>query len=194
MKPRAFFMAVALCAAASFGAAQPPAPPVQDGVSTDATPALTFALSSDAVLDGNLLNQQFTCDGAGESPPLSWKNAPAGTKSFALTMHHYPPAGEDKHVYLVVYALPATLDHLEAGTTLGRWGSNTVNRKAVYTPPCSQGPGRKEYILTVYALSQAPVFAGAGGAVTMDDLLEAVQDTTLATATLTVGYVRPDGK
>ena len=194
MKPRAFFMAVALCAAASFGAAQPPAPPVQDGVSTDATPALTFALSSDAVLDGNLLNQQFTCDGAGESPPLSWKNAPAGTKSFALTMHHYPPAGEEKHVYLVVYDLPATLDHLEAGITLGRWGSNTVNRKAAYTPPCSQGPGRKEYILTVYALLQAPVFTEAGGAVTMDALLEAVQDTTLATATLTVGYVRPDGK
>ena len=194
MKTTSFFMAVALCAAASFGAAQPPTPPVQDVISTDAPPALTFALSTDAVMDGNLLNQQFTCDGAGESPPLSWKNAPAGTKSFALTMHHYPPAGEDKHVYLVVYDLPATLDHLEAGTTLGHWGSNTVNRKAAYAPPCSQGPGRKEYILTVYALSQAPVFAGASGAVTMDALLEAVQETTLATVTLTVGYVRPDGK
>ena len=32
--------------------------------------------------------------------------------------------------------------------TVGIFGINTVDGKATYTPPCSQGPGAKVYILT----------------------------------------------
>ena len=148
----------------------------------------SFSLSSTAFADGSSMGPQFTCDGAGVSPPVAWKNAPADTKSFAVTMHHFPPANESKHVYMVVYNLPASTDHLEQGNTLGTWGVNTVNRQTAYTPPCSKGPGRKDYILTVYALSTAAVSSSPA---TMDDLLSATKGTTLATATLTVGYARP---
>ena len=90
-------------------------------------------------------------------------------------MHHLPPADEDKHVYMVVYDLPATTTHLDQGSTLGSWGVNTVNRTPAYTPPCSKGPGVKEYILTVYALSAPPDFSKLSVSVRMDDLLSAVQ-------------------
>ena len=137
------------------------------------------------------MGQQFTCDGAGISPPLAWTNAPAGTQSFAVTMHHFPPAGEEKHVYIVVYDLPAATLQLGEGSTLGSWGLNTVNGKPAYTPPCSKGPGRKDYILTVYALSASPDFPELTAGIRMDDLLSKIQGTTLATATLTLGYARP---
>jgi phosphatidylethanolamine-binding protein (PEBP) family uncharacterized protein len=151
----------------------------------------SFTLSSEAFIDGGLMGSQFTCDGAGVSPALTWKNAPAGTTSYAITMHHLPPAGEAKHVYMLIYDLPANSDHLEQASTLGNWGMNTVNGKLAYTPPCSKGPGRKEYILSVYALSAAPVFSKAKSEIGINDLLTAIQSTTLATATMTVGYARP---
>jgi phosphatidylethanolamine-binding protein (PEBP) family uncharacterized protein len=152
----------------------------------------SFSLGSPDFVDGGLIGAQFTCDGAGVSPALEWKNAPEGTKSFAVTMHHFPPNNEAKHVYMVVYDLPLITNHLERGSTLGSWGINTVNRKTAYTPPCSKGPGRKDYILTVYALSQAPAFSSTKTEITMDDfLLAATKTTTMATATLTVGYARP---
>ena len=164
------------------------------GQSSTVTPtplAQSFSLSSAGATSDGLLDGAFTCDGAGLSPPLTWSGAPAGTQSFAVTMHHLPPADEDKHVYMVVYDLPAATTHLDQGSTLGSWGVNTVNRTPAYTPPCSQGPGAKEYILTVYALSAPPDFSKLSASVSMDDLLGAVQNTTLAKASLTLGYSRP---
>jgi phosphatidylethanolamine-binding protein (PEBP) family uncharacterized protein len=137
------------------------------------------------------MGTQFTCDGTGVSPSLVWKNPPTGTKRYAITMHHLPPANEAKHVYMLIYDLPASSDHLEQASTIGSWGKNTVNGKLEYTPPCSKGPGRKEYILSVYALSAIPVFSKAKTEIGMDDLLTAIKSTTLATATMTVGYARP---
>ncbi len=175
-----------------------------------ATPALKaatsdFKLTSPAVGDDARLSAEFTCDGASISPPLAWATAPAGTKSFAITMHHIPGPprpgdrpGEDKHVYLVLYNLPADTTSLEKGQTkIGDRGINTVNRRAEYAPPCSKGPGPKKYTLTVYALSEttvSPATDGAAAGVTMDGLLAAMKDKTLAAATLDVTYERPGNR
>jgi phosphatidylethanolamine-binding protein (PEBP) family uncharacterized protein len=164
-------------------------PPSSPATSTPTS--LNFTLSSQAFIDSGLMGAQFTCDGAGVSPALIWKNPPARTTSYAITMHHLPPANEAKHVYMLIYDLPAGSDHLEQASTIGSWGKNTVNGKLAYTPPCSKGPGRKEYILSVYALSVTPVFSKSKSEIGMDDLLTAIKSTTLATATMTVGYARP---
>jgi len=197
MKKVFSFAAAAMCVLSLVGCvgyAQPTsvvATPSSPTTPITPTPS-SFNLTSKSFVDGGLMGSEFTCDGAGVSPALEWKNAPAGTQGFAVTMHHFPPANEAKHVYMVVFDLPSSLNHLERGsTTLGSWGINTVNRKTAYTPPCSKGPGRKDYILTVYALSAARVFSSGSSAVAMDDLLTAIKTTTLATATLTVGYARP---
>jgi phosphatidylethanolamine-binding protein (PEBP) family uncharacterized protein len=169
----------------------PTSSPTTSAPVTSTPTSSSFTLSSEAFTDGGPMGAQFTCDGAGVSPALLWKNAPAGTTSYAITMHHLPPADEAKHVYMLIYDLPASSDHLEQASTIGSWGKNTVNGKLAYTPPCSKGPGRKEYIFGVYALSAAPVFSKSKSEITMDDLLNTIKSTTLATATMTVGYARP---
>jgi Raf kinase inhibitor-like YbhB/YbcL family protein len=151
--------------------------------------AAQFTLTSPAV--NGVLPTEFTCDGASAQPPLSWSGAPEGTKFYAVTMHHIPGPG-DKHVYLVVYNIPAKVTALprNAPHTLGSWGVNTVNRRQEYTPPCSQGPGPKTYTLTVYALS-AP--ADLTGPITLDQLESAMEDKTLAKASADVTYSRQGG-
>lgn len=106
-------------------------------------------------------------------------------------MHHIPPTG-DKHVYYVVYKLPLTNTALpENNTTIGSFGVNTVNGKNSYTPPCSQGPGAKIYIITAYALSAEPIIPATTTKVTMDAILEAISTTILAKSELSVSYTRP---
>jgi phosphatidylethanolamine-binding protein (PEBP) family uncharacterized protein len=154
--------------------------------------ASSFTLSSPAFTDGGTLPAEFTCDGKRASPPLTWSNAPAATRFFAVTMHHIPAPGE-KHVYLVVYNIPATVTSLpENARDIGVFGINTVNGQQEYTPPCSKGPGPKLYTMTVYALSSEAKFAIPANNVTMDDLLLAIQDKTLSTAAMSVTYSRPE--
>jgi phosphatidylethanolamine-binding protein (PEBP) family uncharacterized protein len=148
-----------------------------------------FALSSPAFPSGGTYPVEFTCDGESASPPLAWANPPAGTRSFAVTMHHIPGPG-DKHVYMVIYNIPATVHSLGKNAhDIGDWGINTVNGRSEYTPPCSKGPGPKTYTLTVYALSEARLAIPASR-VTMDALLAAIKDKTLATSAMDIVYSR----
>ncbi len=149
-----------------------------------------FKTESTGVTNG-VLATKYTCDGSSVSPPISWANPPSGTKSFAVTMHHIPPTG-DKHVYYLLYNIPSTVTALtENNTTVGLFGINTVNGKTSYSPPCSQGPGAKMYVLTVYALSAEPVFSVAQSKITMDILLAAISKTTLGSSAIEVNYTRP---
>lgn len=149
-----------------------------------------FSLQSTGVTNG-VLAAKYTCDGQSYAPPLSWANAPIGTKQFAITMHHIPPTG-DKHVYYLLYNIPSTITSLpENNSTIGLFGINTVNGKNTYTPPCSQGPGAKIYVLTVYALSEQPVISVTPSKLTMDILTEAMSKITLAKSELSVSYTRP---
>jgi hypothetical protein len=44
----------------------------------------TIALSSRAFKPGGAMPVRYTCDGAGASPPLAWRNVPAGTTELFL--------------------------------------------------------------------------------------------------------------
>ena len=58
----------------------------------------------------------FGCSGGNMSPPLQWTGAPAGTKSFVVTLfdpdEHGDPSG---WWHWIVYNLPATVDKLPKG-------------------------------------------------------------------------------
>jgi phosphatidylethanolamine-binding protein (PEBP) family uncharacterized protein len=150
-----------------------------------------FTVASTAFTNNNTLPKKYTCDGLSISPPINWFNPPSNTASYAITMHTIPPTG-DKHVYMVIYNIPATVMGITENTSgIGLWGINTVNGKTSYAPPCSQGPGAKLYTFTVYALSSAPVINVPQAQVTMDVLLSAISDRTLATAIINVYYTRP---
>jgi phosphatidylethanolamine-binding protein (PEBP) family uncharacterized protein len=152
--------------------------------------ASIITAESTAFSNNGTLPAKYTCDGLGISPPITWKTAPAGTKSFAVVMHHIPPTG-DTHVYMLVYNIGSSIGSLaEKTANVGIFGANTVNGKTEYTPPCSQGPGAKAYIMTVYALSAEPVFPSSATKITRDVLLAAISKTTIGMAIINVNYTR----
>lgn len=157
---------------------------------TQITSSVNYALNFNGVNKDTAYSQKYTCDGDGISPMLSWSNAPQGTKSYAITIHHIPGPG-DKHVYMVVYDIDSTIMNIAEGTqTIGLWGINTVNGTATYTPPCSQGPGEKMYTISVHALSSAKLFSSTPSKVTMDNLLTAMDGKILASTKLNLSYSR----
>jgi len=150
----------------------------------------TFVLSSPVVAEGGALPQVYTCDGESATLPLEWSGAPDGTQSYTVVMHHVPGPG-DTHWYWVLYDIPADVQAPSQSVNgVGARGNNSVNGRAEYAPPCSKGPGIKVYTYTVYALSSSPQLNVAPSQVSREVLLAAIQDTTLASATLNVTYTR----
>ena len=92
---------------------------------------------------------------------------------------------------IVLYNIPNTVTSLSDNSkSIGSFGINTVDRKNTYTPPCSQGPGAKVYILTLYALSAAPTISVSSSQVTMDILLAGIRNKILDSTVMTVTYTR----
>ncbi|MEY3660674.1 MAG: hypothetical protein RLZZ169_1500, partial [Pseudomonadota bacterium] len=71
-----------------------------------------FTLSSSLGSDGGVLPRDYTCDGTGSSPELSWSNVPAGTREFALLMTTLPRDGALKWNW-VLYNLDGGLRSLK---------------------------------------------------------------------------------
>jgi phosphatidylethanolamine-binding protein (PEBP) family uncharacterized protein len=154
-------------------------------------PASKLKLTSPVVGQDGMLPAKFTCDGMGISPPVAWTNAPDGTKGYAVVMHHNPPDGST-HVYWVLTGLDATVTKLaENAMGIGQAGANTVSRNLGYAPPCSKGPGRKSYFITVYALKEVWK-PKEGERLTRDSLLTGIKGLVLGKSVLEVGYARPD--
>jgi Raf kinase inhibitor-like YbhB/YbcL family protein len=133
-----------------------------------ATPALAagkFTLTSKDVKPGSTLTDQqvfngFGCSGANVSPELSWKNAPAGTKSFVLTVYDPDAPTGSGWWHWVVYDIPASATELAQGAGSGK-GALPEGAKQGRTdfgapgfggacPPPGDKPHR--YIFTLYAL------------------------------------------
>ena len=145
-----------------------------------------IAVSSPAFGPGTDFPLEFTCDGAGISPPVEWTAGPSGTKAYALSLWHQTPDGVKS--YWVVYDIPANVTTLPKDSrSIGTMGLNG-KRRAAYDPMCSKGPGRKDYHITVYALSERPRLEP--GAATREALLEAIAGIALAEGTLTYSYER----
>lgn len=150
----------------------------------------SLMLKSSAVGSDGVLPAEFTGDGAAASPPLEWSGAPAGTKSYALIMHHAAP--DQVKWYWILYDIPADVNSLSKNTEgIGTLGSNSINDRREYAPPHSKGPGAKTYICTVYALSASPQLAVPPERVTRDVLLAAIKDRILDSAELRMTYTRP---
>ena len=124
----------------------------------------TFTLSSNT-LGGEATKIEefngFGCTGKNESPQLSWKNAPEGTKSFAITMYDPDAPTGSGWWHWVVFDIPTSTTDLvsNAGdiklnlTPEGTIQSITNYGAQGYGGPCPpQGHGLHQYIITVYAL------------------------------------------
>ncbi len=166
--------------------------------STSSTPASnTPVIANQLKFTGNgfanngIYPKIYTCDSLGISPGLQWSNAPSSTSSYAITMYTIPPTG-DKHVYIVLYNIPSTISSIiDNSKSIGVFGINTVDGKTTYTPPCSQGPGAKTYVLTLYALNAAPTISVPNTQVTRDILLAGMKNKIVDSAVMSVTYTRP---
>lgn len=124
----------------------------------------TFTLSSKD-LGGELSKVQefngFGCSGENQSPQLSWKNVPEGTKSFAITMYDPDAPTGSGFWHWVVFDIPQNINELvtNAGNvTLNLAPKGAIQSKTDYGingfgGPCPpEGHGFHQYIITVYAL------------------------------------------
>ena len=160
-------------------------------VSATPSAAVAFTLTSAAGINGGAMAADYTCDGMGSTVPLAWSNPPAGTREFALLMTTLPGDGTIKWNW-VLYDIPSTTTALARdnfGTGLPGVGSD--GPIVGYQPPCSQGPGAKNYTFTLYALSGSPVLPTASNqAVTGAALTAAISSLTLGTASLSLSFTR----
>lgn len=106
---------------------------------------------------------EFGCHGGNESPALAWTGAPAGTRSFVVTMYdtYKPPVSGWFH--WIVYDLPATTtglprnaggaggEGLPAGAKQGL-PDGDAPQPHYYGPCPALGDPPHRYVITVYAL------------------------------------------
>jgi Raf kinase inhibitor-like YbhB/YbcL family protein len=103
----------------------------------------------------------FGCKGRNQSPQLAWSDAPAGTRSFAVTLYDPDAPTGSGWWHWVVYDIPVTESAIPTGAgnpegrglPKGARQGRTDYGKAGYGGPCPPpGHGFHQYILTVYAL------------------------------------------
>lgn len=123
-----------------------------------------FELKSRDVRPGERLNEAqvfsgFGCSGGNLSPDLAWSDAPAGTKSFALTVYDPDAPTGSGWWHWVVYDIPAGVTALPSG--IGKQASLPINAKQGRNdygtnnfggacPPPGDKPHR--YLFTLHAL------------------------------------------
>ncbi len=122
-----------------------------------------FTLSSTSFKDGSLLPKKMSgdnkanpnCVGENVSPELTWKNAPAGTVSYALIMTD--PEGRNglgvDHWH--AYGIPATVTSFAEGETSKASekfvGGKGTAGKDVYVGPCTPPGSPHHYTFVVVA-------------------------------------------
>lgn len=126
--------------------------------------AQTFTLTSKSVggqASDKLIFNGFGCSGPNISPELTWSSAPAGTKSFAVTMYDPDAPTGSGWWHWVVFDIPSTATGLAEGA--GDVSKNIAPKGSIQsitdmgTPgfggPCPlAGGGFHRYIITVFAL------------------------------------------
>ncbi len=119
--------------------------------------SMSFNLESSAFQDGGEIPKKFTCEGADVSPPLTWGEPPAGTKSLALITDD-PDAPAGTWVHWVMYDLEPQARHLQEGVAksetvsgTGRQGLNDFG-KTGYGGPCPPPGKPHRYYFKLYAV------------------------------------------
>ncbi|MDB6090786.1 MAG: hypothetical protein JWN85_3570 [Gammaproteobacteria bacterium] len=158
----AWLVSTALAAMAVAVAADPPAAK-KSAAGTAA--AAKFKLVSPDIGQGKTIAQDqvfnnFGCKGKNLSPALFWSGAPAGTKSFALTMYDPDAPTGSGFWHWVVYNIPASTESVPAeagdpkkkgmpvGTVQGRTDFGTFG----YGGPCPPAGKPHHYYFRLFAL------------------------------------------
>jgi Raf kinase inhibitor-like YbhB/YbcL family protein len=128
----------------------------------------TISVSSPAFNNGGMVPAEYTCDGRGVAPTITWTAVPAETKSIAIIVDD-PDAPGATFDHLILFNLPPTQRSLTTDMTRsltptsdlisGRNSSGSLGYTAICPPT-----GRHHYRFHVLALdAMLPLRAGASG-------------------------------
>ena len=169
---------------------------------TPSTGANAFSLTSSSFKDGTMLEKKNAgnnpknpnCIGENVSPPLSWSNPPAGTRSYALVM--VDPEGRQGLgvIHWVAYGIPASVTGFAQGETSQLSdkyvGGKGTNGFGYYQGPCTPpATGMHHYTFTLIATDLDPKALPPG--LTRDELLAKLQGHTKGAAGLVGLFGRP---
>ena len=121
---------------------------------------MSLQITSSSFTAGQSIPKQYTCDGADISPQLAWKDAPAGTKSFALIVDD-PDAPAGTWVHWVLFNLPAATHELAEGVEKKEQLANGALQgrndfpKIGWNGPCPPPGKPHRYFFKLYALDTA---------------------------------------
>jgi Raf kinase inhibitor-like YbhB/YbcL family protein len=178
---------VALIALASCGAKDQSANQSQGVRPVENTTVTKLRFTSDAFRDGQIIPTQYTCDGADQSPALSWSEPPEGTKSLALVVDD-PDAPSGTFRHWGAYNIPASTRSIAAGQTVGSQAVNDFG-KSGYGGPCPpKGHGPHHYRFKLFALDVDRLSLSANAKVS--DVEGAAEKHILGRAELTGTYER----
>jgi Raf kinase inhibitor-like YbhB/YbcL family protein len=160
--------------------------------------AMAFEVSSSSVSDGKW-DQKFVadkaagCDGQNVSIAIDWKDPPAGTKSYMLTMYDPDALGGGMGWWhWQVWNIPATATGLSegAGSKTGKGlpkgamqGKGDLGRTGYLGPCPGIGSGVHHYVITVYALKVAKLETEGGATpdmMTADAMRDALDKATVS--------------
>lgn len=144
----AFVAAVLLSSAATTSFAAPAAGKFE----------LTSNLKPGQAIPADYYANIFGCSAKSVSPELAWKNAPAGTKSFAVTFYDQDAPTGSGFWHYVAFDIPASVHKINLGDlTAGKIPAGGVESmtdagKPGYFGPCPPVGRKHTYIYTVHAL------------------------------------------
>ncbi|OPY81239.1 MAG: putative kinase inhibitor protein [Syntrophorhabdus sp. PtaU1.Bin153] len=153
-------------------------------------------ISSTAFKDGEKIPIQYVMPGAGGkniSTPLAWRNAPSGTKSFALSVVDPHPVARN-WVHWLVINIPAGTSAIDEGASKKKMPHGSIELKNSFGdigyggPQPPKGTGDHPYVFTVYALSVEKLDLGAN--VSLSAFKNALESKILGSATITGKYGR----
>jgi Raf kinase inhibitor-like YbhB/YbcL family protein len=144
--------ALMLAALASCGAHDRASNKSDGGTAVENATLSKISLTSDAFENGRPIPQQYTCDGADQTPILHWSDAPPGTKSFALVIDD-PDAPSGTFRHWGVYDIPASTRSIGGGQRVGTEVTNDFGKPG-YGGPCPpKGHGTHHYHFKLFALN-----------------------------------------
>ena len=167
---------------------------------------MSFTISSPDIPAGGTIDKRFEfegfgCSGANKSPALKWSGAPAGAKSFALTVYDPDaPTGSGWWHWFIVN-IPASVTELKADA--GAVGGGSLPKGASHVridygvagfggvcPPEGDPPHR--YIFTVHALGVEKLDTPADATAALAGFM--VNGNSLAKASFEARYGRGKAK
>jgi Raf kinase inhibitor-like YbhB/YbcL family protein len=119
-----------------------------------------LTLTSPSFGHGDLIPRNHTADGLNRSPPLTWTEVPAGTRSLALVVEDPdapdPAAPQRIFTHWIIYNLPPTPGHLALAASRERLPAGAQAGRNDFGQTGYGGPappiGRHRYFFRLFAL------------------------------------------